>query len=102
MALEIALVDEKGQKIQSVHDRYGLLIPLIERGTDENSQCLRFIDPYGDTVFNRLQLSQLLRELNQLEAITKDDQEHELIRKIEDLVTRGQGDTHLYIKFYGD
>ena len=48
-------------------DDPGFLSELLPSGEGlPTTICLRFLDPYGDTVFKQLQLDQLLRELESL------------------------------------
>ena len=53
MALITAIIeDESGRQIGD-----GVTFPgqLVHRSLEAGSVCLRFVDPCGDTVFNRLQ-----------------------------------------------
>lgn len=102
MGLDIVLEDEQGQQIESITDPLGLLIPLIERDADRTAICLQFIDPYGDTMFNRLQMKQLVSELRNLHKFAVRQEEKDLLREIEILAERGQQEPHRYLKFYGD
>ena len=64
-------------------------------------QCLRFVDPYGDTVFNHLQIPQLVSELETLlRQKCEPDVEHHL-RAVLDFVRQDHG-VHTYLRFYGD
>jgi hypothetical protein len=105
MALTIALEDERGEKRESIHDYDGALLNLVYKTTEDNPRCFRlveFIDPYGDTVFNRLQMPQLNSELEQLLKVTTHPERQGLLLKIQGLVQQCQEGVHLYIKMYGD
>jgi hypothetical protein len=70
--------------------------------SDTRFACLRFVDPYGNTVFNRLQAECALSELNLLRTAFEDP---ERIREIDQLISLAQtaaGQPHLYLKFIGD
>ena len=68
MGVDVRLENRRGQIIAEVADPKGYvnwLLSLIER---EQSICLRFIDPYGITVFNLAQIAELRKELEALRS----------------------------------
>lgn len=102
MALSIVLESEKGEMINEVIDKNNTLLFLIAKLDLHESCCLKYIDPYGDTVFNRLQMDDLISELVLLEGFTRNDNEYKLLEKIKKLTTQCKVGAHLYIKIYGD
>jgi hypothetical protein len=68
----------------------------------EKSVCLRFIDPYGDTVFNRAQMVVLREELLSVpeEPLEAEVRVHR--KKIVELASKAESEIHTYLKFYGD
>lgn len=80
----------------------GLLQRLLPSPKDESFACLRFVDPYGDTTFNRAQSEALVAELERIRAKATAQREHELLDGIKRLAQRCQSEPHLYVKFYGD
>lgn len=63
--------------------------------------CLRFVDPYGDTVFNQVQLPVLIAELEDVVARADDP---DLVQSVRGLVTflNGCDTVHTYVKVIGD
>jgi len=53
MGIDAQLEDEEGKQIQVCHDASGSFGRLLNASDLSRSTCLRFIDPYGDTIFNR-------------------------------------------------
>ena len=102
MGLRIRLEGERGKRYASVDDPYHLFRRLMKEGDVMHTCCLRFIDPYGNTVFNRIQMSQLLIELEGLHEFVKSTEQDELLSRIEELAQRCAREPHLYIKIYGD
>lgn len=100
--LRIILQDEVGDQLESAEDPGNLLVRMLPPISDRRFRCLPFIDPYADTVFNRLQIDELIQELEHLEKCATTAQERELLRQIRRFATRVQEDYHLYIKFQGD
>ena len=98
MAIEALLRDEQGATLDAVH---GLCLrPLIPAMDDESSPCLRFIDPYGDTMFNACQAKALSRELASRRHVDGIDQAS--IDRLAELIDRCADGTHLYLWFIGD
>ena len=82
-------------------DQIACLSAEFRTGVNLNSETFRllcYLDPYGDTTFNRLQVEDLLRDLALLLAMEPNPLGGELIA----LVKRSQDDVHLYVCFYGD
>ena len=75
------------------------LIPPID---DLRYSCLRFVDPYGDTVFNTVQSSFLLEDLGLLKSELGPPADHELIGRMEALVEVSRSEPHQYVRFIGD
>jgi hypothetical protein len=63
MGIDAHMQDESGRVLDSVLDPQGLLQNLISQIENDDSSCLRFIDPYGDTIFNVVQMEPLIAEL---------------------------------------
>lgn len=64
----------------------------------EAFRLLCYLDPYGDTTFNCLQIEDLLSDLTLLLAI----EPHPLGDELITLVKRSREDVHMYVRFYGD
>ena len=101
MALTVQLIVESGRVLEEIYDPPGFA-DLLPDDTDESSQCLRFIDPYGDTVFNTLQIPTFLRELSLVEEHATTDQHRRFIAELRRLASRCQEEPHRYLKFVGD
>ncbi len=102
MGLGIVLQDERGKRIDGVEDPTNILHRLLPSPDDMSSRCLRYVDWYGDTVFNRRQIGDVLEELQLLSKKAHADDEKELLGRIINLARRCQGEAHLYVKFCGD
>ena len=106
MGIDAYRSDENGRELDEVLDGNELLGWLLENAPLESSICLRFIDPYGDTVFNMHQAKQLLSELNNLKAwIEQTDSAKrpaavKYVDRLRQLAERCG--LHEYLKFVGD
>ena len=101
MSVNCVLVDERGKEPDRVADPSGLMNTLIQPLAAADFQCWRFIDEYGDTVFNTLQMPRfleeaaLIRERSSGEAIN-------ILAEVERLARRCQAEIHTYLRFIGD
>jgi hypothetical protein len=95
VAITVRLETERGEEVRFLDpdDRVNRLVVVADAAT----ACSRFIDPYGNTVFNSLQAAVLANELRDLGSaigIETDD----LCELIDDCTHQ----THHYIRFIGD
>lgn len=102
MGLTIKLESEDGGDLESVYDPRGLIGRLLPHPDEESYCCLRFIDPYGNTVFNPLQMPTFLAEWRRLYSAEISDDERTLLDTVQTLAVRCRDDRHVYLKFYGD
>lgn len=102
MGLGIFLQDERGTRIDGVDDPTNILHRLLPPADDTLSRCLRYVDWYGDTVFNRQQIGDVLEELHLLSKKARSGDEKQLLGRIIDLARRCKREPHLYVKFSGD
>lgn len=68
----------------------------------ESSSCLSAIDPFGDTVFNQIQIPNLARELDALLVPSGTRTPPPAIDALRQFVHSTIGKTHTYLKFIGD
>ncbi len=102
MPISAVLTDEDGEELARVDDNSNLLHRLLPSPDDRSYQFLRFIDWYGDTVFNQLQMQPFLDEWARLEAAATIPDDKEFLARIRNLARQGQREPHLYLKFCGD
>lgn len=96
--IRVVAQDELGREVSgAIND----LTNLIVRVDDPRFKCLRFVDPYGDTVFNQLQLPELSEDLRLLRTMC-DPENESTIRGIESLVEKCLSNGFLYLKMIGD
>ena len=93
---------EEGKRLREIGDPTNELASLLPPITDRSYHLLRFIDPYGDTVFNRLKIDQSLDEWQRVCKRATTTQQHRLVAEIEELAELCRREPHLYLKFIGD
>ncbi len=68
MGIDARLENERGDVVREVTDPRGHVNWLLGTISAEETSCLRFVDPYGQTVFNRGQMNTLRHELEALRS----------------------------------
>lgn len=94
MALTVILEDENGNAIQVLDQE---ISPLTN---PEKYILLKYINPFGDTSFNILQMDDLIKDFNKL--IDDEPKLKKEITSVIELATKCKEKTHQYLKFYGD
>ena len=102
MGLSVALQTADCTMTDHVHDPDNVLHRLLPSHEDKSSSCLRHIDWYGDTVFNRLQMEDFLKEWERVATRVSTPEESALLGKIRSLAERCRDQPHLYLRFVGD
>ena len=98
MGLTIVLEDEEGRTIRKLSKE--LNYDELENINLDNFVFLKYINFYGDTTFNTLQIDDLIGDFEKLMPISVS--QSEIIQQIIDLAKECQNEIHTYIKFYGD
>lgn len=101
MLFTISLETEDNEIVEKIIDK-GLLQSYIPSVTNKDFYCLKYLDPYGDTVFNRLQMEDLICELSIINKQSDSEKFSTLINSIIKLAEKCKSDVHLYLKFCGD
>ncbi len=102
MGLEVIRIDEDGHRAELLSDPKNLLHRLLPPFSDRSFPLLRFVDWYGNTIFNRMQVEELLGEWRRLYERAQSDEERQILGQIEALARRCLEEPHLYLKFEGD
>ena len=102
MGLDIRLEDREGMTLEETPDLQNVLSRVLPSWDDESFHLLRYIDPWGDTVFNRLQMDELVEELRRIREKTSNEEERFFIRAVGTMALRCKDGDHLYLKFPGD
>jgi hypothetical protein len=101
MGFCVILESEDGEPLEQVEDPKNILHQLLP-SEDASYQYLRYIDWYGDTVFNRLQIQPFLSEWDRLTESARTSDENALLARVRELALRCSQEPHLYLRFCGD
>ena len=102
MGVDLHWENERGELLGGVDDPRNLVVQLVAVANPERSRCLRFIDPYGDTYFNQMQIPVFEEEIRSLSSgqLSAEAEAHR--EEIMKLIASAKGQVHTYLKFYGD
>lgn len=102
MGLTIVVRDPDGADLSTpVVDERNLLDDLLPQD-DVSYPYLSFVDPYGDTVFNRPQMKPFLMEWRRLAAQAGSPALISLFERVEALASMCEREVHTYLVFVGD
>jgi hypothetical protein len=104
MGIEVATVTERHVVIQQVLDSHGVVSRLAMSRWPRltHSVCLRFVEPWGDAVFNQTQIPELLEELRAEINAVEEAKVKDHLMAVACLVETAIEQTHVYVKFIGD
>lgn len=102
MGLAILLIDASGRTLGEILDPARKLEGALPPESDDRFPLLRFVDSYGDTVFNRVQASYLREEIARLQQVTGDPAAKRLMEELLRLANECAAAPHRYLKFLGD
>lgn len=102
MGIDIRVQDERGGVIRELLDPKSLVPTLLPEQDGTNSACLRFIDRYGDTYFNQIQIPVLLEELKSVVHSCPNAEARAHGEAMVSLVASAVDQLHTYVRFIGD
>jgi hypothetical protein len=102
MGIELVWEEENGAELARLGDPKSYMQKWLPPEPALEFACLRFVDPYGDTVFNTLQLPVLLQELKKCHSNSLEFSVAEHLNEAIALVSKSQGYIHTYVRFVGD
>jgi hypothetical protein len=100
VGLKVSLTTERGEILDSIDDPTNELHRMLS--STAGLTLLKYVDWYGDTVFNRLQMPQFRREWSILEGVARQQGAEEVHERIASMAARCAEEVHLYVKFEGD
>jgi hypothetical protein len=92
-----ALDDPNGGSFDAAGDFDGLLGRV-----DDSYRLLKYVDPYGDTIFNNMQMPDLLSDIERLSQMGVAPVERRGLSRLRALAELCREGVHLYVWFIGD
>ena len=100
--MKVYLETDKGEKAELVLDVHGVLWGLLMPPPDDSYPLLAFVDPYGRTLFNRLQMNAFLAEWTRLTGTASAGTEIKTLNLIKGLAERCKDTAKHFLVFVGD
>jgi len=83
MGVDVYRNGENGEQLEFLADASGILARLIDLARKSGEfPLLKYVDPFGDTLFNRLQLPEFVEECRRLLTLTAGAEETEFIHHV--------------------
>jgi hypothetical protein len=99
MSTHVTIEDGHGERLANLADTNDVLGALRDRFTGP----LSGLDPYGRSMFNRIQTPLVLEEAEKLaKAPEVTEDQLAFLSSLIELARRAAGEPHLYLWFYGD
>lgn len=95
MPWSVRLQDERGKPVTP----QDAVIEFATIPEGDEFRLLGYVDPYGDTYFNQVQMKDFLADWGKLRPTDEQKAPWELVR---DMAIRCQSHNHLYLRFIGD
>jgi hypothetical protein len=102
MGISVQVESEAGDIEAEVADPSELTQTLLPDAADASWTCLRFVDPSGATIFNHLQISALIGELQRRLSELDDPDIKEHLGEILQLVESAEGQQGTFVRFVGE
>ena len=102
MGIDVRVETESGEVQDEVLDDNNLTEKLLPDREDGTSPCLRFVDPFGDTLFNQIQIPFVVKELEKRLHGSAKPEVKAHIEAILKAVIATLGEEHTYVRFSGE
>ncbi len=97
MSLVVKLEDDLGERSEWV-----MLHGIVPATADSDFPLLSGIDPFGKTVFNRVQMAGFLAEWDRVKDRARDESQMEAWQKVKEMAETCREDRDLYLRFVGN
>jgi len=101
VGIKVTLQTIHGKDLGLVSNTYGVLDRVLPIG-DPRFPMMRYIDPYGNTIFNGQQMYPLLEELDRLAEEVSSEEGKGLLAQIRELAIHCRDHPHKFLRFIGD
>jgi len=101
--MDLELQDYRCQKVEELEKIVGFMSFPFSHDMSLEFRLLNYVDPYGKTVFNHLQMDDLLHDLTLVKENYKDVPDLEFLERAGEMAMKcKEGRGNLYLTFFGD
>lgn len=101
MGIDVRLKSESGEVLAEVGDPRMVLSRATQNALSD-TRLLKYLLPWGDTMFNQAQANDLRADIGQLLRSHPGTPLADILASIEPLIDRLSSETHVYLWFLGD
>ncbi len=101
MGSDVPRVSEWNEQERNLEDLKSVLPALLERSRERHWTLTKYMDPYGDTVFNQLRIDRVLEEFRALREYCRSEDEEAWLREAITLI-EGSRNVHTWVKSVRD
>src|SRR5258707_12140314 len=101
MSLKVVLQTIEGKRLDEAVPPDAALNRLLPF-EDDTFPMLKFVDPYGNTIFNGNQMRGLLPEWDVLAQRATNQSDAEFLRRVRGMAEKCKAEPHLFLRFIGD
>ena len=98
----VELRDENGEVLARAGEIDGAVPGYLPDFENDLFPTIRYIDRYGNTVFNALQMQSVIPELEKLRERATTEAQRRVVDGVLDLARMCSEEPHLYLVFVGD
>ncbi len=99
--IEVTRQNENGEIIDTLSLNFANILSFVfEKTSNDKFPWLWSVDPYGDTVFNEIQIQNLIKELESLLTLANDSESISSIILFRNYIK--EVTSHQYLKLSGD
>lgn len=102
MGINCRLEGESGDVEKEIIDPKEDFFSGLVQDLHGSTQFFRYIDPYGNTIFNGSQAKDFLWELTKVMGSVKDEELLKFLKELKSMAEICSAHPHYYLKFTGD
>ncbi len=100
--MNFCLKGEFGDTVDEGFIDDGFIFDVLDKVNDPERRCLRYLDQYGNAVFNKMQVEDIVREISRCRSGALSEAEADVLDKLQALCLRVLQEVHVYLWAIGD
>jgi hypothetical protein len=102
MPLKVVIQTIDGKRLEEAVPENAALNRLLPLFEDVSFPMLRFIDPYGNTIFSTNQMHGFLPEWDRLSQRVTGEEDSQFVSRVRQMAERCKKNPHTFLRFVGD
>jgi hypothetical protein len=102
MPLKVVLQTIDGKRLEEAVPKNATLNRVLPTFEDVSFPMLRFVDPYGNTIFSTNQMQGFLPEWDRLSQGVTAEEDSQFLARVRQMAERCRKNPHTFLRFNGD